>query len=309
MKVWPVLLTLALAFDGLAATAVRSVSVSCRSRHGSFTGSPSIRRSTVRPPGFRPGFRPEILPICQHAFEFRMDVTSDDGFLAADHGPGGRPLMRVRPGQRYRVTLHNPLPVAVAVNLTVDGLNTLTGAPSRPESGSKWLIPPSSSVQISGWQVGGDAARRFVITDKRSSYAAWRSNAWARDLSVNCGVIGAAYFWSSSDLSDALEPWHADRPTAAMEMEGATGLRRSSAKAAGRAAPEFNAGTGMGERVAHPVRTVSFDHDAGMYDPSEALVLYYDFGGVRPLEREPRPIPLRGNPERFAPEMPQGFTR
>jgi hypothetical protein len=52
----------------------------------------------------------------------------------------------------------------------------------------------------------------------------------------------------------------------------------------------------MGTRENHRVTQVEFNYDAGMYDPSEALLVYYDFA--------PEPTPRAFPGLSFAPEMP-----
>lgn len=131
---------------------------------------------------------------------FRMEIISDRSGRKLVGSRYGRPYVTAHPGEKYSIVLYNPLPVTVAVNLTIDGLNSISGAPSTPSGDRKWLIDPHSSIRIKGWQVSDQHGRRFYFTSKEASYASWRSNEWGSDLSVNCGVIGAAFFWSKKDL-------------------------------------------------------------------------------------------------------------
>jgi hypothetical protein len=204
-----------------------------------------------------------------------MEVISDQWGKKPERIRHGKSNITVSPGERYAVVLYNPLPVRVAVNLTIDGLNSISGNPGSPNEGRKWIIEPHSQVKISGWQVSAQHNRRFFFTTREESYAAWRSNAWARDLSVNCGVIGAAFFWSQKDLA----------PPARITTAPLSSARKEKPQA----------GTGMGEKRHHPVTTVEFDYDTGMYNPRNALVIYYDFGPSRP----PQPFMDKG----FAPEQ------
>jgi hypothetical protein len=290
-----------------AAAATRSIEVETR------------RRVAPRPwPGY------EIhRPYVPRSYEFRVEVLSEDGLPIAESARGGRPILMVRDGQRYSVRMHNPLPVRVAVNLSIDGLNSLDGSPSSPSAGAKWLLEPHSYTVIRGWQVGDASARRFLFTRKDRSYARWRSGTLGQDLSVNCGVIGASYFWSSHELEQHRPPIvyePPDRPLplpyagsrgGALEEHAAP--KRAGAERADRLALQshddearaparrWRAGTGMGERMSHPIRTVQFEFDAGMYDPEDSVIIYYDFPG--PVEILPHPYgPRRGGA--FAPEMP-----
>src|SRR6185436_10785471 len=105
----------------------------------------------TRPPdsvGWRPYHRFHRTPTA-----FRLEVVSDNEGLKPESSRNGRPFVYARPGERYTIRLYNPLPVRVAVNLTVDGLNSITGKPSGISDGEKWLLEPYGSVVIPGWQV------------------------------------------------------------------------------------------------------------------------------------------------------------
>jgi len=238
---------------------------------------------------------------------FRMEVVDDSEAAKAESWKEGRPFVTAHPQERYSVRLTNPLPVRVAVNLTVDGLNSISGKPSGISDGQKWLIEPYGSVVIPGWQVSGGEARRFFFTDKPKSYAEWRGEALGRDLAANCGVIGAAYFWNQGELDryydDHPQVIYRQRPYPCVNGTEKAMSRSAPAPAAGSLAEDSNrpeesgqqAGTGMGERQDHPTYEVDFKFDTGMYRLSQALVLYYDFGKAQ----SPNPFPALS----YAPEM------
>lgn len=248
-----------------------------------------------------------------YTYGFRVEVLSDRAGLKPEGVRDGHPFIEAFPGEEYRVRLHNPLPVRVAVNLSIDGLNSITARPGTPAGGAKWVIEPESWIEIAGWQISDRAARRFFFTSRQESYARWRSNDWGRDLSVNCGVIGAAYFWSQRELDDYFD----DHPVVIPRHEvpitredswwsgwwGGRGMKAGPPAAAPSAvapvAPreEQRAGTGMGERESHPVRDVRFDFDRGMYRPGEAVVIAYDF--LEERRRQPQPFEERRG---YAPE-------
>ncbi|MFH1783428.1 MAG: hypothetical protein ABH868_00805 [bacterium] len=235
-----------------------------------------------------------------HGYNFLVEVISDETGRKYETSKDGRPFITAKPEERYSIRLHNPLPVRVAVNLTIDGLNSITGEPSKPSDGSKWIIDPYSYVTIRGWQVTGSDARRFFFTGKEASYAKWQSNSWGRDLSVNCGVIGAAYFWNRRELEDYFEQHplyeYTRKHNSFPGMSDAKKQRCApSAEREEMAADEMKAGTGMGERESHPVTRVHFNYDQGMYKAKKAVIIYYDFAKVQPL---PDPFP------NYAPEMP-----
>ncbi len=203
--------------------------------------------------------------------------------------------------------LYNPLPIRVAVNLTVDGLNSITGKPSGIAEGEKWLLDPYTTVTIRGWQVSDGEARRFFFTDKPKSYAKWSGDRTQKDLSVNCGVIGAAYFWSQKELDRYNDEhptfrsnWTHPYPAQCARAKSTMGASINGALADRVSAPAVRdqlAGTGMGEREPHPTTLVDYHYDTGMYQLSQAVVIYYDFAAV---SLPPNPFPAIS----FAPEMP-----
>ncbi|OVE77209.1 hypothetical protein BVX98_03295, partial [bacterium F11] len=224
----------------------------------------------------------------------------------------GHSFVTAEKGERYAIRLHNPLPVRVAVNLTVDGINTITGKPSGISDGSKWMINPHSYITIRGWQVDGKSSRRFFFTDKPKSYADWRSKDFDKDLSLNCGVIGAAFFWNKKELQRYYDNHptyvYTPKPTRfsyglgsscekkATRKNKASGKSRSKLEEEPGQADDQQAGTGMGEKESHPVHHVKFKYDTGMYKVSQAVLIYYDF----PTTPSPNPFPGIS----YAPEMP-----
>jgi len=238
---------------------------------------------------------------------FRMEIVSDREGIKRENWRGGKPFVTAVKGERYAVRLTNPLPVRVAVNLTVDGLNSIDGKPCGVSDGHKWIIEPYSTVTIPGWQVSGNDARRFFFTDKPKSYAKWQGDRMGRDLSANCGVIGAAFFWSQKDLDRYYEehpvyrdserplPYSSRRSKAAGLASAPSCAERETLDACEKGGNE-KAGTGMGERESHPTVQVRFHYDRGMYKVDQALVVYYDFE----KKHEPNPFPELG----YAPEMP-----
>src|SRR5208282_5948283 len=117
-------------------------------------------------------------------YNFRMEIVDDSEGVMPETAKNGRPFVAAIKGERYSVRLYNPLPVRVAVNLTVDGINSISGQPSGISDGQKWMIDPYSSITIPGWQVSGGEARRFFFTEKPKSYAKWRGDETGKDLAA-----------------------------------------------------------------------------------------------------------------------------
>jgi hypothetical protein len=249
----------------------------------------------------------------RQSYGFRVEIISDNEGVKAETYKNGRPFITAAKGENYSVRIYNPLPVRVAVNLTVDGINSISGKPSGISDGHKWMIDAYSSVTIPGWQVSGGEARRFFFTDKPKSYAKWRGDSLGRDLAANCGVIGAAYFWNQQELNQYYEthpiyrttyrpyPYTNEYSKKSKAFDSASGLAGAPAPApeamkdVRAEEPQEQAGTGMGERESHPTTQVNFEYNTGMYSLSQALVIYYDFAKVS----SPNPFPDGG----YSPEM------
>lgn len=265
-----------------------------------------------------PYFRDGIKSYIQRTgyFPFHVEVISDTDGLKVESRKNGKPFIKVREGECYVIRVYNPLPVRVGVNLSVDGLNTISGQPSGISDGSKWVIPAYSWITISGWQVNQSESRRFYFTNKGGSYAAWRGEVLGKDLARNCGVIGAAFFWSRRELDQYYESQPIVMNTSPSPFwNRGFSKNKADGSALGKRVPlapeqagaelyesepmakhDERAGTGMGERQAHPTTLVAFDYDSGMYKASQAVVLYYDFE----KEAEPNPFPN----VTYAPEKP-----
>ena len=137
---------------------------------------PAQERRVVRPPQYG---------------SFGVEVLVEGGPLEVIYGRGRR-YVEAREGAEYDLLVRNPLPVRVAVALSVDGLNTIDARRTSAWDASKWVIEPYSSIRISGWQMSSTRARRFYFTTERDSYAARLGR--ASDL----GVITAVFFREST---------------------------------------------------------------------------------------------------------------
>lgn len=122
---------------------------------------------------------------------FDIEVVAEGYPLEAIYGRGRR-YVEAREGSEYEVVVRNPLPVRVAVALSVDGLNTIDARRTSAWESSKWVIEPYGTVRIKGWQTSSTNARRFYFTTERDSYAAKLGR--ASDL----GVITAVFYREST---------------------------------------------------------------------------------------------------------------
>ena len=118
---------------------------------------------------------------------FGVDVVAGGDTLEVIHGRGRR-YVEAREGAEYEIVLRNPLPVRVAVALSVDGLNTIDARRTSAWESSKWVIEPYGTARVRGWQTSSTSARRFYFTTERDSYAARLGRA------ADLGVITAVFY-------------------------------------------------------------------------------------------------------------------
>ena len=250
---------------------------------------------------------------------FGVEVLTGGSPLEVIYGRGRR-YVEAREGAEYELLLRNPLPVRVAVALSVDGLNTIDARRTSAWEASKWVIEPYGTIRVSGWQMSSQRARRFYFTTERDSYAARLGR--ASDL----GVISAVFFRESTPRVYTVPPPYEgpasprDRSEAPREgeMRAEGGERKSRGSAGATAArPRYDdeyAATGIGRSVNHDVTWIQMRLERSpaaeftvRYEYRDALVRlgllprpWRDDGGLRRRERS------RGFEEpRYSPEPPR----
>jgi hypothetical protein len=197
-----------------------------------------------------------------------------DGSPAAEYPFRGRTYLEALRGRSFSVRLHNPTSGRVAVALAVDGLNVVDAKHTTAAAATKWILSPGQTVEIPGWQVSGETARRFFFTDTGRSYAKWIGD------TRNVGTIEAVFFREKAMAPLPIEgrrprPLRKDAPA-----EGSAAERPSSSARVERDAPlnapeaDRFAATGIGERTSFPVRWVSFEEDPV---PAATISLRYEY--------------------------------
>jgi hypothetical protein len=251
---------------------------------------------------------------------FGLEVLVGGSPLEVLYGRGRR-YVEAREGAEYTVLVRNPLPVRVAVALSVDGLNSIDARRTSAWDASKWVIEPYGTVRISGWQMSSTRARRFYFTTERDSYAARLGR--ASDL----GVITAVFFRESTPRTHTAvpPPYYEPRPRERSgerdegEAQRSQGEARKSRGSAGATAAQPRAddglaATGIGRSVGHDVTWVDMRLERSpaaeltvRYEYRDALVRlgllprpWRDDGALRRRERS------RGFEEpRYSPEPPR----
>lgn len=240
-------------------------------------------------------------PIREHGFG--VEVLAGDS--AREKYPArGRFYVEAVEDEEYALRLYNPLPVRVAVALSVDGLNTIDARHTTASAASKWVIPPYGSINVSGWQMSSARARRFYFTNERDSYA----NKLGRPSDT--GVITAVFFRERREHAEIVQPPrpHESQPQSNNRNESkrstqqrgdAPAASANRGSASGRVmAPDADdeyAGTGIGRSVTNNVWRVQMDLESR---PAAVVTIRYEFRdalirlGVLPRSY-PQPDPLR----------------
>jgi len=238
--------------------------------------------------------------------DFELSVIVH-GSRAAEYPFHDRTYVEARRGESFWLRLHNPTAERVAVALSVDGLNVVDAKRTSAVSATKWILAPGQTVDIPGWQISGQVARKFFFTDTARSYAKWIGD------TRNVGVIEAVVFREKARPAQPLRvaPPGAEKkmsrdsaPRApetriAGSIEGGALERRSAAQGESSASapltegnvrePDRFAATGIGERTSFPVQWVSFEEDPV---PAATISLRYEYRrelvrlGVFPREDE-----------------------
>jgi hypothetical protein len=220
---------------------------------------------------------------CAHAVGRLADVQvrGSDGLPLAVHWHGGRAYVVGRPGDEYRVMVHNRGGEDLLAVVSVDGVNVLSGeTASAGQDG--YVVEPWRRVEIGGWRKSLDEVAAFYFTSLGDSYAARTGRP------ANVGVIGVALFRRAAPPP----PMQQIAPEAKAEKDASRAKRAQ-------AAPSAPLGTGHGRREDSPVRQVEFERASAR--PAEVVTIYYDSRanlvaqGVIPAPhgqpRDPHPFP------------------
>jgi hypothetical protein len=145
--------------------------------HRAFAGQATETESVVEPPA-EPiaddnGFSVEVLIV---------------GRRATEYSARGRRYIEAVENAEYELSIHNPTGTRVAVALSVDGMNTIDARHTSAWEAHKWVIEPYGTINVRGWQMSSENARRFYFTTERDSYGAKIGQ------TANLGVISAVFF-------------------------------------------------------------------------------------------------------------------
>lgn len=193
----------------------------------------------------------------------------------------GRSYVEAIEGAEYEVSIRNPLPVRIAVALSVDGLNTIDARRSSAWEASKWVIEPYGTLSVSGWQMSSQRARRFYFTSERDSYGAKLGQ------TANLGMISAVFFRERVQRVVPVTPPPRTRPLSKDRSREENGVESPSASTGGEdlarqrhgqvaPPPDDNyAATGIGRSVYNDVRWVNMDLDSRPAGEASIRYEYY----------------------------------
>jgi hypothetical protein len=213
----------------------------------------------------------------------------------------GKSYVEAIEGAEYELRIRNPLPFRVAVALSVDGLNTIDARRTTSWNASKWVIEPYGTINITGWQMSSERARRFYFTSERDSYGAKLGQ------TSNLGVVSAVFFRERRPITVPVTPPPRPRPLyeedgrrdSSSEAPTAGSRTEDSAKQKqGQIAPvpdDEYAATGIGRSVHNDVRWINLELESR--PAAEVMIRYEYYPALVRLGIVPRtyarPEPLR----------------
>ena len=229
-----------------------------------------------------------------------------DGRPLEEYNARGKSYVEALAGAEYEVRIRNPLPYRVAVALSVDGLNSIDARHTTAWNASKWVIEPYGTINISGWQMSSERARRFYFTSERDSYGAKLGQ------TSNLGVVSAVFFRERRPYPVPIAPpprprpiyeedgrrRGTDAPTAGSTAESSvdrsdkSGSQDSAAPRKGQVMPQSDdeyAATGIGRSVHNDVRWVNMELDSR--PAGEVVIRYEYYSALVRLGVLPRPYP------------------
>ena len=217
---------------------------------------------------------------------FSVEVLID-GRRTTEYAARGRRYIEALESAEYELRIHNPTGSRVAVALAVDGMNTIDARHSSAWEARKWVIEPYGTINVRGWQMSADNARRFYFTTERDSYGAKIGQA------QNLGVISAVFFRERRPVTimPVTPGGREERPTykrgdssrtenAPAESSPSAGANRDAAKSRPYPPPDDeSAATGIGRNVQNGVTWIKMELDPRpvadvtiRYEYREALV-------------------------------------
>jgi hypothetical protein len=162
---------------------------------------------------------------------------------------------------RYRIRITNQSGERLAVVVTVDGRNIISGAQSELGSNEPmYVLSAGNTEELSGWRANLHEVNEFYFTDWKDSYAEAFGDRSAR------GVIAVAVYREKESRLRQRNEERADR--------GSSGAAAPSVSPRQDKAESADAGTGYGDRRTEHVTEVAFDAEPR---PTQRVFLKYEW--------------------------------
>ena len=188
-----------------------------------------------------------------------------DGVPMPEYAARGRIYVEALRGRDFTIRLSNPTAGRVAVALSVDGRNVIDAKRTTEHAATKWILGPGQTVEIPGWQISGETARKFFFTETASSYAKWLGD------TSNVGTIEAVFF--REKRAEPKVRMQTAEPRAEREAGAAGGAPAPESRAKSAQADSL-AATGIGDRTSFPVEWVAFEEEP---TPAARVAIRYEF--------------------------------
>jgi hypothetical protein len=218
-----------------------------------------------------------------------VDVDGRTANLYPAPDGSGRQYLEARPGASYAVRMRNRTGERVAVQLTVDGLNAISGERQAAGPGRMYILDPWQGSTIRGWRTSMEEIRQFTFVDEKASYAARSGKANGKMGWIEIAVYRErrpAPVWRpwSENKRDS-DSARGDAEAGAPREEGARDKAAQAPAPAGRA--QSYPGTGWGDRSTDHAVVVEFQPQA---NPAEQITLRYEYrSALQALGILPRP--------------------
>lgn len=242
---------------------------------------------------------------------WRAQLVDGGGYPLRTFAHGAETWVLGALGQHYGVRVDNPTPQRVEVVVTVDGRDSINGAPGSL-SARGYIVEPYGHLLVDGFRTSADGVAAFRFTSPGDSYAGRVGGG------ANIGVIGVAVFPEQAPqvmVAPPAPPWmaleDADRDAPA-DKAGRYEAEESGGDARGYAPTQRpGLGTQYGEHRHSPTVQVQFERASS--SPAAVLAIYYDDhaglarrGIVAPpyyAPNSPAPFPAMSD-RRYAPPPP-----
>jgi len=131
------------------------------------------------------GISSSLSAVDRQGFDVSVLIGGNE---SSEYDSRGKIYIEALRGRDFSLRVRNPTCQRIAVALSVDGLNVVDAKHTTAREATKWLLAAGETIDIPGWQMSGQTARRFFFTETKNSYAKWIGS------TRNVGTIEAVFF-------------------------------------------------------------------------------------------------------------------